>query len=52
MTRRCWCYRPVAKDIPGSVLCGEHDYPPPRSIRRRIDDELYDPSEPINRLVS
>lgn len=44
MKRRCYCGRPVAKDIADSVYCGEHDYPPPIRVRRFMDAELYDPS--------
>jgi len=27
---RCWCGRPVARDVADAVLCAEHDNPPPR----------------------
>lgn len=45
MTRRCWCLRPVAKDIPDSLYCGNHDNPPPVNVRRFMDMEKYDPSD-------
>ena len=47
MTRRCWCYRPVAKDVPGAWLCAEHDDPPPRNTTR--ERPLYLDIEEANR---
>ena len=29
MTARCWCGRPVARDVPDAYLCAEHDDAPP-----------------------
>jgi len=28
-TARCWCNRPVARDVVDAVECAEHDNPPP-----------------------